>query len=47
MPSRAADQIVIDTLGKLYAHGYGGYCLDCRRLFASCWNAAETAHRYA
>jgi hypothetical protein len=36
MPSPLADQIVIDTLGKLHAHGYGvgGYCLDCRRLFA-------------
>jgi hypothetical protein len=29
----AADLIVIDTLGKLYAHGYGltGYCRVCRR----------------
>ena len=36
MPSRAADQTVIDTLGKLYAngHGMGGYCLTCQRVFA-------------
>ena len=36
MPSPLADLIVLDTLGKLYAHGHGigGYCLDCRRLFA-------------
>jgi hypothetical protein len=36
MPSPLADLIVLDTLGKLHAHGYGvgGYCLDCRRLFA-------------
>jgi hypothetical protein len=36
MPSRAADQIVIDTLGKLYAHGHGigGYCLTCQRVFS-------------
>jgi hypothetical protein len=28
----AADLIVIDTLGKLYAHGYGltGYCRNAR-----------------
>ena len=27
--------IVLDTLGKLYAHGYGvnGYCRPCRRYF--------------
>ena len=32
----AKDLIVIDTLGKLYAHGHGvgGYCRDCRRLFS-------------
>jgi hypothetical protein len=26
---------VLDTLGKLYAHGHGigGYCLACQRLF--------------
>jgi hypothetical protein len=31
----ARDFIVLDTLGKLYAHGHGigDYCLDCRRLF--------------
>jgi hypothetical protein len=36
MPSPAANPIVLDTLGKLEAHGHGigGYCLDCRRLFA-------------
>jgi hypothetical protein len=28
MPSSAADLIVLDTLGKLHAHGHGlnGYC---------------------
>jgi hypothetical protein len=28
MPSPAADLIVLDTLGKLYAHGHGlsGHC---------------------
>jgi hypothetical protein len=28
--------IVLDTLGKLYAHGHGigGYCLVCMRVFA-------------
>jgi hypothetical protein len=27
---------VLDTLGKLHAHGHGisGYCLTCQRLFA-------------
>jgi hypothetical protein len=36
MPSRAADQIVIDTLGKLctHGHGMGGCCLTCQRVFA-------------
>jgi hypothetical protein len=36
MPSPLADLIVLDTLGKLagYGYGVGGYCLDCRRLFA-------------
>jgi hypothetical protein len=31
----ARDFIVLDTLGKLYAHGHGmgGYCLACQRLF--------------
>jgi hypothetical protein len=31
-----ADTIVLDTLGKLYAHGHGvgGYCRACRRLFS-------------
>jgi hypothetical protein len=35
MASPAADLIVLDTLGKLYAHGYGlnGYCRPCRRFF--------------
>jgi hypothetical protein len=35
MPSPAADQIVLDTLGKLYSHGHGltGYCRPCRRFF--------------
>jgi hypothetical protein len=35
MPSPAADTIVLDTLGKLYAHGHGlsGYCRPCRRFF--------------
>jgi hypothetical protein len=30
------DLIVLDTIGKLEAHGHGvgGYCLGCRRLFA-------------
>jgi hypothetical protein len=34
-PSPAADQIVLDSLGKLAAHGHGvgGYCRACRRLF--------------
>jgi hypothetical protein len=32
--SPAADLIVLDTLGKLYAHGHGigGYCLTCQRV---------------
>ena len=35
MASPAADLIVLDTLGKLYAHGHGlnGYCRPCRRFF--------------
>jgi hypothetical protein len=35
MASPAADLIVLDTLGKLYAHGHGltGYCRPCRRYF--------------
>ena len=35
MPSPAADLIVLDTIGKLYAHGHGlsGYCRPCRRYF--------------
>ena len=35
MASPAADLIVLDTLGKLYAHGHGinGYCRTCRRYF--------------
>jgi hypothetical protein len=35
MASPAADLIVLDTLGKLYAHGHGlnGYCRSCRRYF--------------
>jgi hypothetical protein len=35
MPSSAADLIVLDTLGKLRAHGHGlnGYCRACRRYF--------------
>jgi hypothetical protein len=35
MPNRAADTIVLDTIGKLYAHGHGltGYCRPCRRFF--------------
>jgi hypothetical protein len=35
MPNRAADTIVLDTIGKLYAHGHGlsGYCRSCRRYF--------------
>jgi hypothetical protein len=36
MPSPLADLIVLNTLSMLAGHGYGvgGYCLDCRRLFA-------------
>jgi hypothetical protein len=36
MPSPVADLIVLDTLGKLEAHGHGigGYYLASRRLFA-------------
>ena len=40
MRSPAANPIVLDTLGKLEAHGHGvgGYCLACRRLFdVSLW----------
>jgi hypothetical protein len=35
MASPAADLIVLDTLGKLHARGYGisGYCCPCRRYF--------------
>jgi hypothetical protein len=35
MPSPLADLIVLDTLGKLRAHGHGigGYCLVCQRIF--------------
>ena len=35
MPSTVADLIVLDTLGKLQAHGHGlsGYCRPCRRHF--------------
>ena len=35
MASPAADLIVLDTIGKLYAHGHGinGYCRTCRRYF--------------
>jgi hypothetical protein len=35
VPDRAGDAIVLDTLGKLYAHGHGigGYCLVCQRVF--------------
>jgi hypothetical protein len=35
MPSPGADLIVLDTLGKLYAHshGIGGYCLVSQRVF--------------
>jgi hypothetical protein len=35
MPSPAAELIVLDTIGKLYAHGHGlsGYCRPCRRFF--------------
>jgi hypothetical protein len=35
MPSPAADLIVLDTIGKLHAHGHGlnGYCRPCRRFF--------------
>jgi hypothetical protein len=31
----ARDSIVLDTLGKLYAHGHGigGYCFVCQRIF--------------
>jgi hypothetical protein len=46
--------IAIDTLGRLaeHGHGIGGYCRDCRRLFAVsltviCWSAAETISRSA
>ena len=34
MPSPLAGLIDLDTLGKLYAHGMGGYCLTCQRVFA-------------
>jgi len=35
MPPPAADLIVLDTIGKLYAHGHGlsGWRRACRRLF--------------
>jgi hypothetical protein len=35
MASPAADLIVLDTLGKLYAHGHGitGHCRSCQRYF--------------
>jgi hypothetical protein len=35
MMATAADLIVLDTIGKLYAHGHGlsGYCRPCRRYF--------------
>ena len=35
MPDHARSAIVLDTLGKLYAHGHsiGGYCLVCQRVF--------------
>jgi hypothetical protein len=35
-PSPAADLIVLDTLGKLYAHGHGinRYCRPCPRTFS-------------
>jgi hypothetical protein len=34
MASPAADLIVLDALGMLYAHGHGigGYCLVCQRI---------------
>jgi hypothetical protein len=36
-PSPAADLIVLDTLGKLHAHGHGigGYCRPCPRTFGA------------
>jgi hypothetical protein len=36
MNSPDPDRIRLDTLGKLHqhAHGIGGYCLICRKLFA-------------
>ena len=34
MPSPLACLIDLDTLGKLYAHGMGGYCLTCQCIFA-------------
>jgi hypothetical protein len=35
MATPLADLIILDTLGKLEAHGHGigGYCLACQRLF--------------
>jgi hypothetical protein len=37
MASPNADSIVLDTIGELYAHGYGfsGYCRPCRRYFGA------------
>jgi hypothetical protein len=37
MPSPAADLVVLDAIGKLYAHGHGlnGYCRTCRRYFGA------------
>jgi hypothetical protein len=45
MPSPLADLILLDTLGKRAGHGYaiGGYCLDCRRLFADTHGAAAVS----
>jgi hypothetical protein len=41
MPSPAADLVVLDTIGKLYAHGHGlnGYCRTCRRYFGASMSA--------
>jgi hypothetical protein len=35
LASPAADLIVLDTIGKLFAHGHGlsGYCRPCQRFF--------------
>jgi hypothetical protein len=43
MPSPVADLDVLDTIGKLYAHGHGlnGYCRTCRRYFGRVYAGAD------